>query len=37
LKNLGVDGKKIKMDFQEGGWGINRIDLALERDRWKHL
>jgi hypothetical protein len=27
-------GKNIKVDFQEGGWGINWIELAQDRDRW---
>ena len=25
----------IKMDLQEVGWGINWIDLAQDRDRWR--
>jgi hypothetical protein len=25
----------IKMDLRELDWGINSVDLALERDRWR--
>ena len=27
----------LKMDLQEVGWGINWIDLAQDRDRWRTL
>jgi hypothetical protein len=27
----------IKMDFQEVRWGMDWIDLALDRDRWQAL
>jgi hypothetical protein len=27
----------IKMDIQEVGWGIDAIDLAQDRDRWRAL
>jgi hypothetical protein len=29
-----VDGRNIKMDLQEVGWGMNWIELAQDRDRW---
>jgi hypothetical protein len=25
----------IKMDFQEEGWGMDWIELAQDRDRWR--
>jgi hypothetical protein len=25
----------IKMDFREVGWGMNWVDLAEDRDRWR--
>jgi hypothetical protein len=25
----------IKMDIQEVGWGIDRIELAQDRDKWR--
>jgi hypothetical protein len=35
LEDLGRDGRIIKMDLQEVGWGgMDRIDLALDKDRW---
>jgi hypothetical protein len=35
LEDLGRDGRIIKMDFQEVGWeGMDRINLALDKDRW---
>jgi hypothetical protein len=27
----------IKMDFQEVGWGMDWIDMAQDRDRWRVL
>jgi hypothetical protein len=27
----------IKMDFQEVGWGMDWIELAQDRDRWRVL
>jgi hypothetical protein len=27
----------IKMDLQEVGWGMDWIELALDRDRWEAL
>jgi hypothetical protein len=27
----------IKMDLQEGGWGMDMIDLAQIRNRWRAL
>ena len=27
----------IRMDLQEAGWGMDWIDLAQERDRWRAL
>jgi hypothetical protein len=27
----------IKMDNEEGGWGVDWIDLAQDRDRWRAL
>jgi hypothetical protein len=27
----------IKMDLQEAGWGIDWIELAQDRDRWRVL
>jgi hypothetical protein len=34
LEDAGVDGRiKLKMDLQEVGWGMDWIDLALDRDR----
>jgi hypothetical protein len=27
----------IKMDFQEVGWGMDWIELAQDRDRWRAL
>jgi len=36
---LGIPGLRfkvnIKMDLQEGGWGMDWIDLAEDRDRWQ--
>jgi hypothetical protein len=26
-----------KMDLQEVGWGVDRIELAQDRDRWRNL
>ena len=38
LENTGVDGRKyIKMDLQRVGWGIDCVDLAHDRDRWRAL
>jgi len=38
LEDLGREGRIIKMDLQEMGWeGMDRIDLALEKDRWQAL
>jgi hypothetical protein len=38
LGDPGVDGKdNIKMDLQEVGWGMDRIKLAQDRDRWRAL
>jgi hypothetical protein len=34
LEDPGVDGDNIKMDLQEGGWGMDWIELAQDRDRW---
>jgi hypothetical protein len=28
---------KVKMDLQEVGWGMDRINLAQDRDRWRWL
>jgi len=34
LEDAGVDGKMtLKMDLQQVGWGIDWIDLAVDRDR----
>ena len=30
-------GDNIKMDFQEVGWGMDWIDLAQDRDKWRAL
>jgi hypothetical protein len=30
-------GRNIKIDYQEGRWGINWIDLVQDKDRWRHL
>ena len=27
----------IKMDLQEMGWGMDQIDLARDKDRWRAL
>jgi hypothetical protein len=32
LKDQGVDG--MKMDLREIGWGMERINLAQDRDGW---
>ena len=33
LEDLGIDGRIIKTDLQEVGWGgMDRIDLALDKD-----
>jgi hypothetical protein len=32
---LGVDGNNIKVYFQEVRWGMDWIDLAQSRDRWR--
>jgi len=38
LEELGVDGRIIlKMDLQEVGWGMDWIDLAQNRDKWRAL
>ena len=29
--------ENIKMDLQEVGWGMDWIDLAQDRDRWRAL
>jgi hypothetical protein len=29
--------ENIKMDFQEAGWGMDWIELAQDRDRWRAL
>ena len=28
---------KVKMDLQEVGWGMDWINLAQDRDRWRWL
>jgi hypothetical protein len=33
LEDQGLDLRL--MDLQEGGWGMDWIDLAEDRDRWK--
>jgi len=34
LEDAGVDGRIIlKMDLQEVGWGMDWIDLVVDRDR----
>jgi len=30
-------GDNIKMDFQEVRWGMDWIDLAQDRDKWRAL
>lgn len=36
MEDLGVDGRIIKMDLQERGWGIvDWIDLDQDMDRWR--
>jgi hypothetical protein len=38
LENLGVDGMLILKHLKEKGWnGINWIDLAQVRDKWRAL
>jgi hypothetical protein len=37
LGDPGVDEDNIKMDLQEVGWGIDWIELAQDRDRWRAL
>ena len=35
LEDLGREGRIITMDLQEVAWGgKDRIDLALDKDRW---
>jgi len=37
VEDLGIDGN-IKIDLQEVGWeGMDWIDLAQDRDRWRAL
>jgi hypothetical protein len=36
LEDPGVDGRII-VDLQKVGWGMNWIDLAQDRDRWRAL
>jgi hypothetical protein len=36
VEDLGIDGRIIKMDLQERGWGIVEwIDLDQDMDRWR--
>jgi hypothetical protein len=38
LGDPAVDGRIIlKMDLQEVGWGMDWIELAQDRDRWRAL
>jgi len=38
LKDLGITGDNIKMDFQElGSGGMDWIDLAQDGGRWRTL
>ena len=38
LEDLGREGRIIKMDHQEVGWGgMDRTDLALDKDKWPAL
>jgi hypothetical protein len=37
LGDPGVDGDNIKMDLQEVEWGMDWIELAQDRDRWRAL
>jgi hypothetical protein len=37
LEDPGVDGDNIKMDLQEVRWGMDWIELAQDRDRWRAL
>ena len=38
LEDLGVDGDNIKINLLEMTWGgIDWIDLAQDRDRWRAL
>ena len=38
MEDLGVDGKKIKLDLQEVGCeGLDWIELAQDRDSWRAL
>jgi hypothetical protein len=35
LEDLGLEGSNIKMHLKEISWeGMDRIDLALDRDKW---
>ena len=39
MEDLGIDGENtIKVGLQEEGWGgVNWIELAQDRDRWRAL
>jgi hypothetical protein len=37
LGNPGVDEDNIKIDLQEVGWGMDWIELAQDRHRWRAL
>jgi hypothetical protein len=40
LEDPDVDGRwedNIKIDLQEVGWGIDWIELAPDKDRWRAL
>jgi hypothetical protein len=37
LGEPGLDGDNIKMDLQDVGWGMDWIELAQNRDKWRTL